>query len=782
MGLASLVYAVMALSLAYPALAGRTILNPRSDQYLAGYAFREFAAETLRSTGGFPLWNPYLQGGVPYVAGMAGDIFYPTFLLRLVMPTDQAMTWSFVIHLVLAGLFTFGFLRAVGLGFFPALVGGAAYLMSGNIAGLVSPGHDGKLYVSALFPLALWMIVRGVRDGRRWSWGVLALTVGLGVLTPHPQLLQYMLLGSGAFALFAAFAAWDGPALPRDVALRRLALAAAAIVLGFAMGAIQFWPVAEYVAWSPRSSGMMGGYEHAISYSMPPEELINAYLPQFSGILDEYWGRNGIHFHSDYLGAIVLMLAGAGLAGGAGGQRRRFAWFWAAAFVVALLWALGGYTPFYHLVYVLVPGTKFFRAPSTMLFALTLAVSVLAALGIERALAREVGTKYLVGWLIGGGVLALLATTGGLRGLALSLVGDERYEVVMAGAGSVTLGAWRSLLFLAIGAGILYGLRRGKLDARVAGWALVVALSADLWTILRSYWNFAPPASQLYATDATIEYLKQQSEPGRVLALPIGQGVVGRDVMLRGSGLMVHHVRQVLGYHGNELGRYQTLTGSNGDDVLQHLVNPNFLKLSNTRYLLSGLDQPPFPGSTRLAGPATSASGSTVYLYSVPGENPVAWLAPVIIKAPDAAVLATVLDQRFDVRRAALFDTSAAVTAKAAPAALPAAVAVNVRATRYEPGRISLALDGPAPEGSALIVSENYYPGWKAVADGRPAPIGRADYTLIGVELPAGARQVELSFESRTYEQGKLVTLLAIALAVLASVAGMIADRRGRRG
>jgi len=773
---------VLAMSLAFPALAGRTILNPRSDQFLAGYAFREYAAETLRATGGFPLWNPYLQGGVPYVAGMAGDIFYPTFLLRMVMPTDQAMTWSFVIHLVLAGLFTFGFLRAARLSFFPSLVGGAAYMMSGNIAGLVSPGHDGKLYVSALFPLALWMIVRGVRDGRAWSWGVLALAIGLGVLTPHPQLFQYMLLGSGAFALFAAFAAWDGPRLPREVALRRLGLALAAVIVGGAMGAIQFLPVAEYVAWSPRSGGMTGGYEHAISYSMPPEELLNSYLPQFSGILDSYWGRNGIHFHSEYLGAIVLFLAGAGLSGGAGGRRRRFAWFWIAAFVVALLWALGGFTPFYHLVYALVPGTKFFRAPSTMLFALTLAVAVLAALGTERALAREVGPRYIVGWLIGGGLIALLASAGGLRGIALGLVGDERYDAVIANNGSVILGAWRSLLFLAIGAGLVYGVRRAKLDPRLAGWALVAALSADLWTILRQYWTFAPPAAELYASDATIDYLKAQREPGRVLALPIGDGVVGRDVMLRGSGLMVHHVRQVLGYHGNELGRYQTLAGSNSNDVLQHLVNPNFLKLSNTRYFLSGIDQPPFPGSTRLAGPAKSASGSTVYLFSVPGDSPAAWVAPVIIKAADDPVLATVLDARFDVRRAALFDTAARVTAGQTPSQLPAALALSARTTRFEPGRISVALDGPAPQGSALLVSENYYPGWRASVDGRPAPIGRADYTLIGVELPAGARQIELTFESRTYERGRVVTLVAVALAVLASIAGLVADGRGRRG
>src|SRR5215210_3949944 len=224
-GWASLVYALCTFSLAYPALAGRFLVNSHSDQYIAGYAFREFAASALRATGQFPLWNPYLFGGMPYIAAMHGDIFYPTFLLRMVMPTDVAMTWGFIIHVFLAGLFTFGFLRAVGYGFYGSLVGGIAYMMSGQIASYVSPGHDGKLFVSALFPLALWMLYRGMRLGRASSWGALALIVGLAVLSPHPQLLQYMLLASGAYALFLGFAELEGARISRAVAVKRLAAA-----------------------------------------------------------------------------------------------------------------------------------------------------------------------------------------------------------------------------------------------------------------------------------------------------------------------------------------------------------------------------------------------------------------------------------------------------------------------------------------------------------------------------------------------------------------------------
>src|SRR6266542_448642 len=281
---AAVTYAVFTMSLGFPALAGKFLVGPHSDQYIAGYAFREFAASTLRTAGHFPLWNPYLFGGLPFVAAMHGDIFYPTFLLRMLLPTDAAMTWGFIIHVFLAGLFTFLFLRASGFGFFGSLFGGVAYMMGGQVASLVSPGHDGKLYVSALFPLTLLILTRGIRDGKRWSWGLLALVIGLAVVSPHPQVLQYLLLASAGYALFLAISGTQGGRLPARDAAIRIGLALGAVAIGGLVGAIQYLPVREYVAWSPRAGGL-ADYARATSYAWPPSELFNSYLPQFTGIL-----------------------------------------------------------------------------------------------------------------------------------------------------------------------------------------------------------------------------------------------------------------------------------------------------------------------------------------------------------------------------------------------------------------------------------------------------------------------------------------------------------------
>jgi hypothetical protein len=503
----------------------------------------------MRQGGGFPLWNPYLMGGMPYVAAMHGDTFYPTFLLRAVLPTDAAMTWGYMLHVVLAGLFTFVFLRrAVGIGFSGALIAGLAYGAGGNVAGLVSPGHDGKMYVAALLPLVLFYVHRAVRDGRAWAWGALAIAITLAILTPHPQLLQYLLLVAGSYALYAAFARdASGVALPRRVALTRLGLAAGAVGLGFLGSAIQYWPVLEYTPWSPRAGGK--GWEHAISFSMPPEELVNTYLPQFSGILFGYHGRNGFHFHSEYIGASVLPLIG--LAFGRATSRRQ-TWFWTGVLVVATLWALGGFTPFFSLVYALVPGTKYFRAPSTMLYVVAFASAVLAGFGVDRAQRHGMSTRYVVGWVAFAGLLAVMASAGMLTNLAGSFALPQLAARVDENQGAVVAGAWRSLMATGAALGVLLASSRRRIAPTVAGGALAAVVALDLWSVVRLYWGFSEPARVVYAADPTVQFLRTQSDSGRVLTLPEeadGQGapVAYHDPFLKGDALMGYRIRQTSG-------------------------------------------------------------------------------------------------------------------------------------------------------------------------------------------------------------------------------------------
>ncbi|HUQ47767.1 MAG TPA: hypothetical protein VM053_05910 [Gemmatimonadaceae bacterium] len=773
---ASLLYAICTVALGYPAFAGRFLASSNSDQYVAGYAFREFGASVLRATHGFPQWNPYIFGGMPYIAAMHGDIFYPTFLLRLVLPTDVAMTWGFMLHLFAAGVLTYYFIRSSGFGFYPALFAGVAYMMSGNLASLVSPGHDGKLFVSALFPLTLWMLTLAVRDGRRWAWGALALVIGLAVLSPHPQLLQYLLLSSAAFAIHLGVSAVRRGDLTGRQVVIRLAYALGSVALGLLIGAIQYLPVREYVAWSPRAGGL-ADYATAVSYAWPLKELFDAYLPQFSGMIEGYWGENAIHLHSDYLGATALLFATAAFSRLNRDPRKGFLLFWAVTVVIALLWALGGDTPFYRIPYAIVPGTKYFRAPATVFFVGMMGISVLAAAGVERVLTRELSYKFGFAWLFVAVLIAAAATTGVLTDFARAMAPDDVLDAVNANAGAVVYGAWRSFAFVAVAVGLIAIYKKGKISISAAGWALAFFAAVDSWTIMKNYWMFSEPASVIFKSNAAIDRVKADQEPSRVLVMALEEFPY-RDVDLDADGLMIHGVRGVLGYHGNQLGRYNDLLDK--DQSFQQVLNPRMWELLNIRYLLANSAQAAgvFKGAVRVIGPVKNAAGTEVYLYRLPGENPFAWVTPAIVKSDDGAVKETMLHPGFNVRSAALFASDAPVEGPGSLKVLPIPLPMKANVTHYEPGKISITLSDRAPSGSALLVSENYYPGWHARVDGRPARIGRADYVLTGVQLPEGARNVELWFDNATYGRGKLVTLIAVLVSVVLIIAGAVQERK----
>src|SRR5207253_10346287 len=265
--------------------------------------------------------------------------------------------------------------------------------------------------------------------------------------------------------------------LERRIAVRRLLFALGAVVLGAFMGAVQFLPVREYVPFSPRAGGR--DYDYGTSFSLPLEEMINFDLPDVSGILDKYWGRNRIHLHSEYLGAAALFLAGLGLTN----DRRGFRWFWTGAFILSLLWALGGSTPFYPISYAIVPGTHYFRAPSTMLFLVGFSAAVLAALGAERLLVRGISFSYALSWLAAAGAVALLASFGGLTNMAKviasSWAGDQLDDAIASNNAAVVIGAWRSLLVVALAALVVWMMNRRNLASRAAGWAFVGLLAVD---------------------------------------------------------------------------------------------------------------------------------------------------------------------------------------------------------------------------------------------------------------------------------------------------------------
>jgi len=83
----------------------------------------------------------------------------------------------------------------------------------------------------------------------------------------------------------------------------------------------------------------------------------------------------------------------------------------------------------------------------------------------------------------------------------------------------------------------------------------------------------------------------------------------------------------------------------------------------------------------------------------------------------------------------------------------------------YEPERAVIEVELIAP--SFLVLSDAYYPGWRAWVDGSQAQILQADWLFRAVYLPAGRHTIEFKYEPASFAFGWLVTRVSLAFFVV---------------
>ena len=799
--LASGIYALVTALAFFPIWTGRVLL---SNDQLTGYAFRAYAAEYARRYGAVPEWYPHLFGGMPYLANTQhGDTFFPTALLRFLLPVDVGMALGFVLFTLLAGIFTFLFLRSVGMGWAAAFVGGAAYMFSGQVVSMASPGHDGKLFVSALLPLALMFLYRAtaLRDWRQYVY--FGVTVGFSLLSPHFQMTYYLLMAAGFFWLFMVF--FSDQRAGADPWWRSTLLFVGALAVAFAIAAIQIVPFLDYLPWSPR--GVAGssstGWAYATSWSMPPEEILNTVWPGWSGMLGDYWGRNSFKLHSEYSGAAVILLAllAFRLPG-----HRRLAWFFVFLAVYGAIFAFGGHTPFYHIPYNVLPMIKSTRAVGMIYTLTSFSLAVLAAFGTQWLAARAAvivkasgkQRESLSGRTILGlprplaigvgalGVFALLAAAGAWRPVMEAFAGAEssvnskgcsqRPDLCVDAAYlSFVADAFRALVFgIAATALALPTIRRRW---STEGWA--VALGAvvllDLYSVERRYLSaaFSDRASVTLAPDEVVRTLQQDTSVHRVFVL--------HETYMH-NYLMVHGIRSTLGYNGSEIHRYDELMGGKNEwaNATNPATWPNMFALLGVKYVILG-QQVDFPLLEPIGGVMRTYEGGPAYLYRVRQPNPYAYAigSALRVDQPDDAVIPTMLDSRFDPRRLLLVPGDAPV-GRDSLSQLPPPVDIPVSVREVRPGHLQLQLARPTTDSAYVFVAENYFPDWHATVDGRSAPVVRAQVSLMAVPLPPGAQRVELQFRSASYALGRTITLVTLLAVAALIVATAVRTRRRR--
>lgn len=773
-GLAALGFLVLwVVILSLPMWTGQFLAGPWSDQYLTGYAYRSWIAEQWKLLGHIPLWNSEIFGGLPLVAGH-GDSFYPTTWLRLFLPTHVAMNLGFVVHYVLAGYFTYLLLRLLKVSWTGAVVGGVGYQLSGVVASLVSPGHDGKLYVSTLLPLALIGLVLALRRRQFEGYALLAIAVGLALLSPHYQTTYYLLVAAGLFAIYLSFGeVEDRPVRER---LLGLGLALGAVVVGYLVAMFQVLPFYHYIGFSPRAQGY-GGFEDSATYAIPWSHVPEFFLSGFSGTTQDqtYWGSNPIKLHSEYLGLPIVALAVLG----ATGTRRRLVYWLGGIGLLALLVCLGAGTPFYRLWWSVMPFVKQTRGPGMAFYVVAFVVALLAAFGAER-LVRGEGRRQVMGWLVVGSAVVLLALLGAFGGFARMLsqgiegTGGLSVARVDVAQPAIRLGALLSgVALLAVGAVALAGLRRW-IPAAVVCLGLPLLVGADLWRSGRSFWTYSGVHQELFTDDPVIERLKSTPKPYRVLQL-------GTEIY-PGSSLMAFGIPQLLGHHGNELHSFdQLLGGKNQWSYLGSMKLWDLLAI-NQVLLPAGADLserlPGFSGmfDSSLTG-AVTWSGARADLYVRRDPAPYARLVPGAAKVTDEQAIAAILDPRIDLYRVVLIAPEALLEPPPLTA-MPAPLLVDVVFDEWEPGHMRMHFSQPAPRNAMLVVSENWYPDWKARVNDVPAPVIRGNVSLITVPVPAGTDRVELTFDSADYRLGRVISFMGLAIVAAGVVIPVVRRRR----
>ena len=775
-----LIYSLLVAVIFWPFWQGNLLMSPISDQ-VAGYSFRSFAATHFKNAGGFPLWNPYIFGGMPFLQNTTnGDTFYPTAFLRLMMPVGTAMALGFLLHIVLAGAFTFKFLRALGLRNQSSFIGGLAYMLTGMVISQVSPGHDGKLFVSALTPLALNFLYKAVTKSDWRQYVYLGAVIGFSFLTPHFQMTYYMLMAVGFFWLFLNF--FDEPRTGRAVWYKSFGWFVAALALGFAIDAVQMAPFAHYIGSTGRAAAGSSstGWEYATSYAMPIEESLNVIWPSFSGytLSGTYWGQNGIKLHSEYMGGVALILATLGFFLR---ERRRIALFFAFIAIYAALFSFGGHTPFYHIPYAILPGIKLTRAPGQIFFLASLAVACLAGFGAEylfRARERRevVGKGAFIAWgaILAGG--ALMAVGGGFASMIESMAPPQFAEMLPAAVSQLTFDALRVLALGGIAIAVIVAFSRARISATAACSALSVLVVLDLWSVEKRYINWLPPENVTFAPDEVVRTLRQDSSVFRVLN-PGSESYAHNYLATQG-------IREVLGYQGTELHRYDELMG--GKNEWKNIGNPAVLRLVTAKYLVIGQALPATPMLTQIGDrPLATHDRQQAWVYRFNGGDPYSYVVPTAVRISDDQALAVIGDPRsgFDPRKAVLVpaDAKYGVDPKDVHTLAPAD-STAVRVTRLSDDLMRFELATPARANSYLFVSENFYPDWRATVDGKAADVVRAQFSLMAVPLSSGAKSVELHVAPASYGSFRWLTFAALALVVATATSGFFARPRAANG
>jgi hypothetical protein len=709
--------------------------------------------EALRD-GRLPVWSPELEAGWPLLATQQSAPLFPLTWIGAVFPYWESQAWIAVIKLWLAALGTFLFARALGLRGSPALLAAISFAFGMYLVAWLMHPHANAYVV---LPWLLLVAERLCRTGAVRDAAALAGLLGIAYLSGQPESALIVALATAAWVVYRLLS--ERP--PRRDAVRTGALAAAAALLGAAIGALMIVPLVEAL-----------NHSFLTSRSQPP-------LPTKVGItlaFPEYWGPpdrpvtgapSNFTERTLYVGALPALLALGGLfAARPRGPQLFFAGLGLASIAVALdtgpVSLLVGELPVLDQV-----------ALHRVLILASFAIAMLAAFGLQSLLDGTGRRRMLIAVAVGAALpaAAVLAAhpswagdvPDGLRRLFGSddVVSDEVVTV------AATL---RWVLLAAVAVVLVAALAKRPRHAGGIAGAAVAFAALDLIALGFGYNPAIPKAEADPSAPPAVEAMRRLTDAGgRVVGV---DGLIPNTASRWGLHDARGHEQPLV----ERTARVWLQFGTTGDGAFA--IDPD---RNETRRLLDVFGvRAALLDPSRVRGGRIAAKGfrGDPIVYSGPGgvvvERPSA-LPPAFVAYGwrasgdlDESLLHMTLSTSKQLR-----DTPVIEGAGDAPASARAATPARVVSRSDTEVRLEVS----ARARGQLVLLDTFYPGWHAKVDGREAPIRPADAAFRAVPVERGRHEVRFSYRPASVTWGGVVTLLG--LVVMAAGLAMGERRRG---
>jgi len=743
-------------------------ISDRASRTDALFTYLPRQAELARRirAGDFPLWNPNVFCGAPFFADPQSRVLYPFSLALAFVDPVRAFGYDVALHVFLAMLGMYVFLRTIGASVAGSLAGAISYGFSSFFASRM--GHPTFVAAAAYIPFLFFAYERARRGLRGGALALLAFLT-LGYLAGFPQV---FLFGVMSLVIYALYLAAEG-ALAREPGqiaglIRSLAIPAG---LSLLLVSVHLVPFKEFV---DNSAGLGYDFETMKRVHMwSPLFLIRSLFPNFFGNPADGTSwivllKRDVHHQNVgflvYCGAGSLLLAWGSLAYARASRQIR-------AMLLLLIVSVGLATSGAVLkaAYAVMPFIGYSQIDRISVIS-CFSLSVLCGLVTSAVWSGAHPKRNRAFVLIVAAVLAVIVIASiaflamqsevsqafaGLAGqLDAGLLERAGHAVLGEWAGG-TEDAWFAFVSLQIIAGLVFFIaaagaliaaaRAGARGRKVASVVFLVLLAIDVSLAARAF--YVTQSGGVFGKTAGIEFLSEAlGEPGTWRYANFGSA----------EGAFPTNTGQVFGLHSVE-GRATAVPEAYAD--FMHWA----------REVPKGRDAQPGFGGHLFMGALGAACGRYMVAshggsqLAGPGYAPVYDGDMLIYENPRA------LEKGFCAAMSGVehVDLRGEAVLCAARALANASVfrAGAARVVSYEADRIEF--DVLADKRCYLIVQDLFYPGWQATVDGGRSRIQRTDIGFRAVALERGRHRIVMEFRPKSFKIGLVLTCIGIGLSVI---------------